>query len=208
MASRDPDRPETRTSVSDGEDSSPQESVDARIKGIAMKGAIDALLSEEAAARAVTPSRLQHYLDQPILVSSWYPEEDHYALMEVIAEVFGRPGKDVWFWMGRSTASRDLNNLYKAMVQEGQPITTLKRFPKLWRLYRTAGHVKVQTIGSSKGLVRIYDYPFVNVQFAKLIAGFLSEAITISGGKKVVVNPTSTGQKVGLPAIWVVSWSL
>lgn len=207
MVSREPDgKGPPETPLRDG--SAPREDVEPRIKGVAMQGAIDALLAEEAAARAAMPEELRSYLDEPILASSWYPEEDHFALMEAIAEVFSKPGKDVWFWMGRSTASRDLNNLYKAMVQEGQPITTLKRFPKLWKLYRTAGHVKVQTIGSSKGLVRIYDYPFVNVKFAKLIAGFLSEAITISGGKKVVVNPTATGQKVGAPAIWVVSWTL
>lgn len=202
MGSREPDTAGTTPNESKGDGTEP------KIKGIAMKGAIDALLEDEEAARAAMGDHLLHYLEQPILVSSWYPEEDHFELLEAIAEVYAQPGKDVWFWMGRSTAARDLRNLYKAMVQEGQPITTLKRFPKLWRLYRTAGHVKVQTIGTSKGLIRIYDYPFVNARFDKMLAGFLSEAITISGGKKVVVNPTSTGRRVGAPAIWVVSWTL
>ena len=184
----------------------PKGSLEPQVKGIAMREAIASLMEREDEARDKIPIHLQHYLEESVLASSWYPEADHFELMEVIAGLYEQPGKDVWFWMGQNTASTDLRNLYRAMVQEGQPITTLKRFPKIWRLYRTSGHVRVQTIGTTKGLVRLYDYPFVTPKFARLLAGYLSEAITISGGKKVLVNPTSLGQKVGAPAIWAVSW--
>ena len=200
MASLDPD---AGTAQAD----QPEHGVEPRIKGIAMKATIEALMEEEETSRKEVPDGLQHYFREPILVSSWYPERDHQILLGVVAKVFHRPGKDVWFWMGQSTAQRDLKSLYKAMVQVGQPITTLKRIPKIWRLYRDSGYVKVQTIGSSKGLVRIYDYPLVSPEFTRTMTGFLSEAIVISGGKRVVVNPTSGGQKIGAPAIWAVSWS-
>ncbi len=188
------------------EDQAPKGGIEPKIKGIAMKEAVTALKHREEQARERVPARLSHYLDDSILVSSWYPEADHHALMALVAEIYVAPGKDVWFWMGQSTATHALGNLYKAMVQQGEPITTLKRVPKLWRLYRNVGHIKVQTIGTTKGLVRLYDYPFVTPNFSKLISGYLYGAIAISGGSKVLVNCTSLGQKVGAPAIWTVSW--
>ena len=198
----------TREAPSSGEpgDPTPEKGVEPKIKGIAMMDAIAALKRREDEAREQLPAHLHHYLDDSILVSSWYPEVDHQAMMALIAEIYADRSKDVWFWMGQATASHALGNLYKAMVQQGEPITTLKRIPKLWRLYRTVGHVKVQTIGTTKGLVRLYDYPFLTPNFSRLLAGYLSEAITISGGSNVLVNITSLGQKVGAPAIWTVSW--
>ncbi len=187
-------------------DQVPDGGIEPKIKGIAMLEAIEALKRREDASRDRLPPRLLHYLDDSILVSSWYPESDHLALMAAIAEIYTDRGKDVWFWMGQATASHALGNLYRAMVQQGEPITTLKRFPKLWRLYRNVGQIKVQTIGTTKGLVRLYDYPFVTPSFSRMLAGYLSEAITISGGSNVLVNSTSLGQKVGTPAIWTISW--
>lgn len=198
------DKPEVGPFADDG---SQRGGVEPRVKGIAIKGAVDALNVSRELALELLPERLKHYLDETLLVSGWYPEEDHYGLLLVIAKIYYREGKDVWFWIGRRAARHDLTRLYQAMVQIGRPFNTMRRFPKIWRLYRTAGYLKVQTIGSTKGVVRLYDYPFMTPDTSRLMAGYLAETIQLSGGVNVLVNPTARGHSVGAPTIWTVSWS-
>ncbi|MCG8458966.1 MAG: DUF2378 family protein [Holophagales bacterium] len=171
-----------------------------------MRDAIRALVFRHDEASTLLDEDLRHYLGERVLVASWYPEEDHVRLMKVVAQLYAQPGKDVWQWMGVQTARMDLRELYASMVAQGRPQETLKRFPALWRLYRTAGRAEVQTLGSRRGIVRLYDYPFLCPEIERLLGGYLEEALRLSGASEISAQVTSPGRPVGPPVIWVLEW--
>src|SRR2546428_2763305 len=60
--------------------------------------------------RETLPPQLHRYLDEALLPSGWYPEQDYVALLEVLVAKMNPAtvGGNVWAFLGRAAAQRDL----------------------------------------------------------------------------------------------------
>ena len=61
-------------------------------QGAAALTAVKLLRSRKDDARRVLPPELHHYLEDRIVVASWYPERDVFGLMKACAKLFPMEG--------------------------------------------------------------------------------------------------------------------
>jgi hypothetical protein len=126
------------------------------------------------------PARLHRYLDEPVLPSGWYPEEDYVALLEVLAAKMdpATVGGNVWAFIGRAAAMRDLagdqestpppsrapaSGLYRQFVkiEPTKPAEFFLRARKLWQLYHDTGTLDLfRRAGTDIVVLRLSGYQF------------------------------------------------
>jgi hypothetical protein len=123
---------------------------------------------------------LHRYLDEPVLSSGWYPEQDYLALLELMASKMdpAAVGGNVWAFIGRAAAQRDLagdqestpppsrtnsSGLYRQFVK-AEPTDApafFLRATKLWQLYHDTGSLDVfRRAGGNVVVLRLSGYAF------------------------------------------------
>lgn len=176
-----------------------------KVKGTSMQGTVAALRARRDLAEPLLPERLRHYLDDRLLVASWYPEADFFELLGVLSHFAPKGAHDPWVWMGAESASVDLNGIYSAMVQKNNPWATLQRLPRLWKLYHDTGRVDVGYQGEGKSQVLITEYPFAHEHFCRHQAGYIQRMLELAGAAEPRVKVLRAGLG-GHPARWLVTW--
>lgn len=175
-----------------------------KIKGTAIATVVR-LLNERGDLSTV-PDSLRSYVDNRVLVASWYPTQDFLDLLTHLA-LFAPEGKDPWIWMGRSVAFADLSQIYSFMVQKGSPMGTLLRLPRLWRLYHDSGRADVGVLEEDRVQVQVADFAYADEDFCRWMKGYLMEILRISGARAVKVRSLRTGS-LDRPAKWLAHWQV
>jgi hypothetical protein len=152
-----------------------------RQKGTGLLALVKALLMYPGGKEAV-PANLQHYFDNSVLPSAWYPEADYNVLIQILANLVAPNLKtDVWEFFGKTAAQRDLAGeqglvsaasrietagLYRGFVgSEATSVASLfVRLRQLWSIYHDAG---TMTAGRSPSdervvIVRLVGFEFPN----------------------------------------------
>jgi hypothetical protein len=175
----------------------------AKVKGTGMLHVVKALRVRRNHVEALLPERLRHYLEEKILVASWYPAEDLLDLLRTLVHFVPKGIGNAWWWMGEQGARSDLAEVYAAMVQKGNAWATMQRLPRLWRLYHDAGKVEVGVAGSTRAQVILTEVAFVQEDFGQLVAGYLCQMLRTVGAEGGVKLLASSGSK---GARWLVEW--
>jgi hypothetical protein len=125
------------------------------------------------------PASLQHYLEDDVVVTGWYPESDFIAMVECLARILQRDGvQDVWSYFGRVAAQRDLlgdqrgipearrvrvAGLYRRLASDEvlSLASWLGRAATLWSLYHDTGRMVIGTADavSCGAVFRLYNPP-------------------------------------------------
>lgn len=173
-----------------------------------MMNLVAAMKAAHPSAAGAVPVELRPYVQGKVLVSSWYPEEHHMELLRILAGWIRQPGKDVWHYLGRKNAQVDLSGIYSAMVLVGRPAATLRRAPRIWRLYRDTGVESVRDIDESAGTARLElrDYPFMGPEMAGLVSGYFEEMLRQAGAEDVTVEVLDDGTGDDDVMKWRVAW--
>lgn len=176
-----------------------------RIKGTGIIHVVKALRIQRDRAQGVLPERLRPYLTEKIRLAGWYPEEDAVALHVAFAALAPRRD-DFWEWLGAQSASLDLVELYDSMVRRGDPRGTLEQLDALWRLYHDTG--RVQVVHEPGGSVRLelHDFLYGGESFARLMRGYVAEAIRLAGARDPEVTILHLGD-AERPWRWRVRWT-
>ncbi|MEM9554850.1 MAG: DUF2378 family protein [Acidobacteriota bacterium] len=177
-----------------------------KIKGTGLQSVVSALRQRRDHAEPLLPEGLRHYLDDRLLVASWYPEEDYYGLLRALAHFAPKAVRDAWDWMGATSARGDLSGIYAAMVQRNNPWATLQRLPRLWSLYHDTGRVDVGFQGEGRSQVLVWDYSFAHEHFCRLKGGYLRVMLELAGAADPRVKVLRAGT-AGHPARWLISWT-
>lgn len=129
-------------------------------------------LKQQPDPRKLVPERLWKYFDKSLLVSSWYPEEDFWILIEALANAVDPATieEDVWRVFARSTAQRDLGEedvegfaeetsgsvgIYRVFASKGMaPESFFRRVIALWSQYHDTGRLEVMGGSREKNSVR------------------------------------------------------
>lgn len=153
--------------------------------------------------REELPPHLHRYLDEAVLPSAWYPEEDYVALLEAFAAKVdpAAAGGNVWAFIGRVAAQRDLagdqdslpppsrtmaSGLYRQFVK-AEPADApafFLRATKLWQLYRDTGHLEVfRGSGTDVVVLRLSGYEFSLPRLVDVQTAYFLEFAKLSGLK-------------------------
>jgi hypothetical protein len=171
-----------------------------RFKGTGLLPVVKALRLHPSGPSSV-PIALRHYLDDYVVSGGWYPEQDYFALVQVLAELIRRDGRlmDVWEYFGKTSAQRDLAGMqmlvpersrldevgaYRGFINnEATSVYSMfVRTSKLWSMYHDTGRMTAgRTLLPSVVSVRLFDFKFPARGLLELQTAYMCEYARLAG---------------------------
>ncbi|MDB4965156.1 MAG: hypothetical protein JWN44_845 [Myxococcales bacterium] len=179
---------------------------EAKVKGTNMLSAVKALRTARDQARAVLPARLHGYLEERILVSSWYPEGDLMGLLTALGKLMPA-GSDPFVFMGRTTAREHLAGIYRGHVRPGDLERTLRSGTALWRNYHDTGDLTSEFDAPLQATIRLRDFAAASREFCRLLTGYFTELLDQAGGKEVKVTKIACSLDLAPDCQWRLTWT-
>jgi hypothetical protein len=167
-------------------------------------------------SRKVVPSDLWKYLDEPVLISAWYPERDYWALISALVTTMNSAtvGGDVWRYFAKFSAQRDIGGQTKKAAPDDPAAgagvyrsfaavetTDLENFfrlaSRLWSQYHDTGRMEV--VGArpeaNAVIMRLLGFTIPIEGFVRLQGYYLEEYARLIGINMVsrVTKSTASG---------------
>jgi hypothetical protein len=186
---------------------SPSDTLDlvARVKGTNVLGTVKALRANRERALKLLPTRLHRYLEERILVSTWYPEADQIEMLRVLAN-FLPPEPNPLVVMGRMAAMQDLSGVYRGHVRPGDPRRTLASCGALWRNYHDTGEMTASDETERSTIIRLRGYRAACREMCLVTAGYIVEIATQAGGRDVRWTKLGCFVDGAAECSWRVDW--
>lgn len=111
--------------------------------------------------RALVPEPLyRKYLEEPVLISGWYPERDYWVLIAALVSTIepSTVGGDVWRHFARFSAQRDIGGqaltaspddegsaagVYRNFANMNEPDSFFSAAMRLWKQYHDTGRIEL-----------------------------------------------------------------
>jgi hypothetical protein len=182
----------------------------ANVKGTILLPLVKSLRAAKDDARPLLEPPLDRYLEERVLLTSWYPEEDHLHLMRALGKLMGLSSYQP---MGVALAQFELGGVYKAHLHEGDVFRTMRGFSRFWPLNHDTGEVEV-TERKGGGTVTLSGFALVAGEICQVISGYIEEAVRMSIHADAQVthvrcranNAPRCVWEVDLPLLGVLSW--
>jgi len=172
-----------------------------KTKGTVVLKAVKVLRSRKAEAHTHLPESLHHYLEDRILVASWYPEEDFYELLCACAALF--PGGDSAFEMlGPATAQDHAEGMYANIFKRD----AVSRAHIMWKTQHDSGELVVTQETPTSATYELRDWGYASPKYCRVVGGYFTELHRISGVAARYTHPTCRSVR-GDRCVFVVSWS-
>jgi len=180
----------------------------ARVKGSSILNAVKALRMKKDESRANLSRELHHYLEDRVLISSWYPEEDLLGLLKALVKILPDPGMDVYEFMGLMSARTDLSGVYSNMFRPGDPAGSLKRGSVIWQSHHDTGKLEIVVASQESAVLRLAGFALPSREICGTIKGWIREHITTAGGRDVVVIKSRCVVKGDPECLFEANWHL
>ena len=177
-----------------------------KVKGTNVVGAVKLLRANRERALALLPARLHHYLQERLLVSSWYPEDDQIELLRVIAKMMP-PAPNPFIVMGLTTAQADLTGIYRNYLRPDDPQRTLSAAGGLWRNYHDSGEMSASNEGPSGAVVRLRGYQAACGEMCRVVEGYLTGCARVAGARDVRTTKLTCCLDGAPECSWRLAWS-
>jgi uncharacterized protein (TIGR02265 family) len=177
----------------------------ARVKGTQLAGLVQALRGLHKQRSVSIPEQLLGYLgDDKVIVSNWYPEQDFRDMMLIVGRAVAPTVEgNVWRYLGKQGALRDIAGVYAPWVRQGDPERTLQFLHQGWSAVRDSGRVSMTMLGPKQAEVLIRGYPVMCSELAETNAGYFEELIKATGVTDVEVH---VRELIDAGARWSVGW--
>jgi hypothetical protein len=150
----------------------------AKAKGTTLIGAVKFLRSRREEARRVLPEHLQHYLDETISTSAWFPENDLLGLIRAMLELISGPADETLEMMGRATARMHQEGVYAHLLEHGPTRNTTFA---LWSSQHDTGTLTVTEEGPCVNRVDLVDYATPSPEMCAIVGAYVNETIRMGG---------------------------
>ncbi len=171
-------------------------------------------LKQRADAHELLPKSLWKYLDEPVLISGWYPERDYWVLISALVKVFdpATVGGDPWRYFAQFSAQRDIGGQNPSTVTEEQTAATgvYRNFSnmtepdsffsaamRLWKQYHDTG--RMELVGARREtntlVMRLIGFVIPIEGFVQLQGYYLEEYGKLIGIELVSKVTRSTARK-------------
>jgi len=174
----------------------------AKAKGASLIAVVKWLRHERTASQRLLPAHLQHYLDERVLVSSWYPEEDLLELIRALARILPLGGGDVYEQIGRFGAREQLAGLYRHLLEGGDELSLPRRGLVLWQTQHDSGRLSMAIEGPGAARLEIADYALPSREMCGILLGYTAEMFAMAELKE----PSVRKQSCRLDGAGLCSW--
>ena len=158
----------------------------AKVKGTNLIGAVKLLRKSREKARAALPPALHHYLEERVLPTSLYPEEDLVGLIRGMAVLLKDVGGDVYELMGRAVVRDHMEGVYEHLLK-GDRLSFARRVSTLWQTQHDTGRLVLVDDGPGRARYELTDFGHPSREMCAVIRGYILEALAHSGFASVEV---------------------
>jgi len=172
-----------------------------KTKGSTVLTPVKLLRGRREEALKVLPPQLHHYLEERIVVASWYPEDDVIALIKACAAVLPIPG-DIYETMGAAGAKGHLEGIYAHLL--GRDLSA--RAVTLWKTQHDSGELTVGGTTPDSATYTLCGWDHASREYCRLLGAYFVEVHRLAGAAEPsVVHPKcrATG---GDACVWTVRW--
>jgi hypothetical protein len=178
----------------------------AKAKGTNLLSAVKFLRRHREAARAALPPALHHYLEERVLPTSWYPEEDLIALLRVMAPMIGEGGDGAFELMGRLTVREHTEGVYERLLKGGDPLNVARRASALWQSQHDTGRLTLCDPAPGRARFELADYGHPTREMCVVVTGYIREALTGSGFAELAIRKTRCTVNGDRTCVWECTW--
>lgn len=177
----------------------------AKVKGTTLLGAVKFLRRHKDAARAALPAHLHHYLEERVLPTSWYPEQDLAALLRVMAPLMADLAADPFELMGRGSVREHMEGVYEHLLK-GDRLTFARRVSTLWQTQHDTGRLTLVSEGPGRARYELNGYGHPSREMCATIRGYITEALVGSGFPAPRVEKRSCTLDGHGACVWECTW--
>lgn len=172
------------------------------IKGSNVLMVVKALRKARAFAEPLLTPQLRPYLSRRVLVGSWYPEADHYALLRVLVRLMPEKPPECWRSIGRDGARGHVAGPYAGMVLGG-PLAYVRSLPAQWRLHHTTGDWETAALGDKHHRLSLSSYAVGMPEIGAIMEGYFVEVLKLAGAAAPHAACLDQGPSA---ATWEIHW--
>lgn len=168
------------------------------MKGTGLLPVVSAFRAERPILEPLLPEHLRHYIDEDVNVAGWYPVEDVFEMMRVMAKgLMPQVSTQRAFeYFGAVAAERDLQGkqdlvrethrvvagFYEGAISKKHDLaTTVRRACGLTQLYYDAGELVARRIGERTLSLRLVGQPFIGEEPCHVTRGYFLQILRMVG---------------------------
>ena len=174
----------------------------AKAKGTVVIDLVKALRKSKQKALTLLPAALHHYLEERIVIASWYPLEDYIALLRAAGQILSRGDGNVYHAMGRSAARSHMAGTYSRFKDRANRQAT---FTLLSSMYDT-GEMKVTERAAGRATLEYHGFPLPTREVCDTFTGYNLERMTLLGFDNPTVHHVSCRANGEPTCRWVLEW--
>jgi hypothetical protein len=159
----------------------------AKVKGTNLIGAVKVLRKNRAHAVNALPPALHHYLEERIILTEWYPEEDLVMLMRAMAPLLRDAKEDPYELFGRAAVRDHLAGVYERLLK-GDRASLARRVSVMWQAQHDTGALEFIGHAAGRGRYELKDYAHPSREMCRTLTGYLSESLRASGFESVELD--------------------
>jgi len=183
----------------------------AKTKGSSILLLVKALrMNREQAAKILSP-RLHYYLEDRIMVSNWYPEEDYIELLRTLGTILRPQEPEPFEMMGGISARVGLTGLYKNHLFEGNPAKTLRRGIQTWSAYHDSGQMNfIHQPGEGprkRATLELVGYELACDEVCRTTTGWIRTELAMAGAQDLDIRHSRCTAKGDGLCRWDLLWT-
>jgi uncharacterized protein (TIGR02265 family) len=177
------------------------------VKGTLVSGVVKALREDSERALPLLDPSLHRYFSEHILSTAWYPENEFWAMVDVMAQL-APPDRDAYRDLGQREARVHVETVYSALshIAEADPPRVLSRLTHLWPLQHDTGKLVLGHVSSNELLLALVDYAIVSETACRTITGYCEGLFEWIGMKNVTVERVHCRGFGDADCDWRVRW--
>lgn len=171
-------------------------------KGTVVVEAVKTLLVRREQAEAALPPKLRRYLDEKIVLASWYPLEDYIELLRVMARV-GAGGKiSPCEQMGRDAAKSHMQGTYSRLSKSADRKAAMTLASSMY----DSGELRVVEREPGRAVMELVNFAIPSREVCETFTGYQAERMALLGFEDASVKHTRC-RALGAPnCFWELTW--
>lgn len=174
----------------------------ANAKGTVMVEAVKALLAHRDKALPLLGEKLAHYLDDRIVLASWYPVEDYTGLLRVLGRV-APPGRiSACEQMGRDAARSHMSGTYSRLAKSADRKAAMTLTSSMY----DSGEMRVVEREAGRAVWELVGFAAPSREICETFTGYQAERMQLLGFEDVVVRHTRCRATGSPNCFWDLTW--
>lgn len=176
-------------------------------KGTSIVEIVKFLRTRRSEAQQALPAGVHHYLDDRILESAWYPEEDLVAMVAAMVELQDAPAEDTLASLGAEAMQRNRSGAYAHLFQQHQGERVLRVAGVLWKAMHDTGKLCLVRDAVGRGRCELIDFVNPSGEMCGILVGYAHALLELTGYREIQASQECCLLQGDDCCAWSFTWS-